>query len=866
MNQERILYILYDISLVIGSADQVDALLIKVLQRLIFHTGYPCGLVMQRVEGEHGVGAQEARQYRLAACIGDHRLTPQLGELFPLGEALSGGEDESLSVEQLEGLSLKPNYYRKLLPLPVPDFGMVLLLTPVDQKEKIPYREIFKPVLANFAKAIKLCERNEAFTRHLIADRDEAREDNLRFRYAMDSSQDAIYLIDPEAMRFVDFNRQAWQVLGYTPEELRLKGPCDIKADISRTALQALFRQAIETGTDLSLKAMHQRKDGSRFPVEVHLNALVQPERDPIIIAVVRDVTEHRKYEEALFNEKERAQVTLQSIGDAVITTDKLGRIDYMNQVAERLTGYQLSDVVGLTLSKALRIIDETTREPTSNPIDACLASGEVVSLDGQSLLVARDGREIAIEDSAAPIRKHDGSVIGVVMVFHDMTRAREMAQELSWQASHDSMTGLVNRAEFERRLKQLLQQARVERSRHALLYLDLDQFKVVNDTSGHVAGDELLKQLAVLMRSLVRDSDILARLGGDEFGVLLANCDPEHALRVANVLRERIRDYRFIWLEQQFEVGVSIGIVEITEELSDISLILSHADIACYAAKDRGRNRVHVFQPDDDELMQRHSEMLWVSKINEAMEQDRFELYCQAIVAASAGAQMIDWYEILLRLRDEQGHLVPPGAFVPAAERYNLMPAVDRWVISRAFADMQRIGCDREYGPHRLSINLSGASINQEDTSAFILAQTEALGVDPDRVCFEITETAAISNLTRAYRLMHDLKAVGFRFALDDFGTGVSSFNYLKHLPVDYLKIDGSFVCDMLTDSVDEAMVEMINQIGHVMGIRTIAEYVENGEILQALIDKGVDFVQGFHLHRPAPMRSFFSDATASS
>jgi diguanylate cyclase (GGDEF)-like protein/PAS domain S-box-containing protein len=716
-------------------------------------------------------------------------------------------------------------------------------------------REVFKPVLANFSKAIKLCERNEAFTRLIIADRDEAREDNQRFRYAMDSSQDAIYLVDPVNMRFVDFNRQAWRGLSYTPEELSQLGPADIKVGVSVERIGELFQRTIDRGNDVSLNAIHQRKDGSQFPVEVHLNALQQEGRQPIIIAVVRDITERKRYEEALFNEKERALVTLQSIGDAVITTDRDGCIDYMNPSAETLTGYRISEVAGLAFVRVFQLIDEATRQRTECPVDTCLSRAEVVSLTRHSLLISRDGSEVAIEDSAAPIRKRNGSVIGVVMVFHDVTRSREMAQRLSWQASHDSMTGLVNRVEFERCMKQLVSQACAEQSQHALLYLDLDQFKIVNDTSGHMAGDELLKQLAVVMGDLVRDSDTLARLGGDEFGVLLVNCDQQHALRVAHLLREQIKEYRFIWREQVFEVGVSIGIVEINADQKDVTQLLSHADIACYAAKDNGRNRVHVYQLDDDVLMQRRSEMLWLSKINDAIAQNRLELFAQSIVALPPKGGDCVWYETLLRLRDEQGRLVLPGAFIPAAERYSLMPVVDRWVIAKAFSYLASDQPEEGKDASRLSINLSGASINQEDTSSYILQQLDTFQLDPTRICFEITETVAISNLTRAYRLIRDLKAVGACFALDDFGSGVSSFNYLKNLPVDYLKIEGSFIRDILIDTVDEAMVEMINQIGHVMGIKTIAEYIESEEILQLLIGKGIDYGQGYYLHRPIPI-----------
>ncbi|MGD8913432.1 MAG: EAL domain-containing protein [Candidatus Thiodiazotropha sp.] len=858
MDQERIISILYDISLVISDADHVKSLLTNVLQRLIFHTGYHCGMVLQQEAQENAVDRE--RSLWLQACVGDHRLHHWIGKQINIPYSLVDSDTNRLDPQLLYGLPFKQNYYQNLLQLPIPEYGFILLLSPVEQTSSLSLQEIFKPVLANFAKTIRLCQRNEDFTRHIIADSVDAREDNQHFRHAMDSLQDAIYLIDPVSMRFIDFNQLAWRVLNYTPEELYQLGPRNINTDLSIAELQALFQRTIDTGVGVRFNTIHQRKDGFQLPVEVHLNALQQEGRQPIVIAVVRDITERKRYQEALFNEKERALVTLQTIGDAVITTDREGLIEHMNPVAEKLTGYFVGEVVGSTLDTVFQVIDEITRQKAENPVEACLSRGELVSLSRHSLLIARDGSEVVIKISAAPVRKRDGSVIGVVIVFNDVTRSRELAQKLSWQASHDSVTGLVNRAEFEHRLKQLVEQARKVHNQHALLYLDLDQFKVINDTSGHVAGDELLKQLAVLMLSLLRDSDTLARLGGDEFGVLLANCDQEHALCVANSLRERIKEYRFIWYEQLFEVGVSIGIVEIKADHNDISLLLSHADIACYAAKDGGRNRVHVFQPDDDVLIQRRSEMLWLSKINDAMEQCRLELFGQAIVALPSKATGRVWLETLLRMRDEQGHLVSPGAFIPAAERYNLMPAVDRWVISNAFALLAHDKRGEDKAVSRLSINLSGASINQEDTSAYILQQLDTFQLDPTRICFEITETVAISNLTRAYRLIHDLKAVGFCFALDDFGSGVSSFKYLKNLPVDYLKIDGSFVRDMLTDKVDEAMVEMINQIGHVMGIKTIAEYVESDEILQLLTGKGVDFAQGFHLHRPTPMRSLIT------
>ncbi|MCU7843405.1 MAG: EAL domain-containing protein [Candidatus Thiodiazotropha sp. (ex Monitilora ramsayi)] len=849
MKQERILSILYDLALVIGGADRVETLLTKVLQRLVFHTGYPCGLALQWKAG----ASIEAgyRQALLQVCVGDHRLISSVGESLSVPEWMASEEAAEITVDRLLNLPLKQDFYRSALILPVPGYGVVLLLTPVTQRSEAPLTEIFKPVLANLAKTIVLCERNEVYTRDLIADRDAARYANERFRRAMDSTQDAIYLIDPETMGFIDFNRQASEGLGYTAEELSRLHAQDLKVDVSGERLQDLFKRTIREGQTQILGSHHRRKDGSAFPVEIHIDALEQAGSDPVIITVARDIQERKVYEKALFEEKERALVTLQSIGDAVITTDRDGIITYMNPVAEELTGYRGEEVVGESLEKAFHVIDEISRTPVTNPADACLSRSEVVSLAHHSLLISRDGREIAIEDSAAPIRQQDGTVIGVVIVFHDVSRARELAHKLSWQATHDSMTGLINRAEFERRLRQALEQAQEDRVQHVLLYIDLDQFKIVNDTCGHVAGDELLKQLAVLMRELVRESDTLARLGGDEFGVLLSNCDREHALLVANLLRERIREHRFVWQERVFEVGASIGIAEINDHASEISQVLSQADMACYAAKDDGRNRVHVFELTDDDLMRRHSEMLWVSKITEAMESTRFVLYWQAIESLH-DADSTTWYEVLLRMRDEHGHLILPGTFIPAAERYNLMPSLDRWVIHQTFSVCSDLSPQSKANALEVSINLSGASINEESTSDYILEQLRANDIDPGQICFEITETAAISNLTRAYRLIHDLKAKGFRFALDDFGSGVSSFTYLKNLPVDYLKIDGSFVKDMLSDPVDDTMVDMINQLGHVMGLETVAEYVESEDIVARLKAIGIDYGQGFVLHKP--------------
>ena len=435
---------------------------------------------------------------------------------------------------------------------------------------------------------------------------------------------------------------------------------------------------------------------------------------------------------------------------------------------------------------------------------------------------------------------------------------ARRQAEEaIRHLAYHDPLTGLANRREFERQLESLLDDAKAHEKQHALCYLDLDQFKIVNDTCGHIAGDELLRQVSILLKQKLRDSDVLARLGGDEFGVLLENCPLEQALRIANELCEMVRDYRFVWKDKTFEVGVSIGVVAITRDSESATSILSGADVACYAAKDLGRNRVHVYQESDEELAQRHGEMYWVARITQAFQARRFEMYQQKIISLSSDDPDARHFELLLRLRDEQGGLILPSMFIPAAERYGLMPTLDRWVIRAAFPFVASFCRGRDAC---FAINLSGTSLNDNHFLDFIKDEIEKYDIRPGAVCFEITETAAVTNLSRAVHFMTELKSLGCRFSLDDFGSGLSSFHYLKNLPVDFLKIDGSFVRDIVEDPVDHVMVEAINRVGQVMGIQTIAEFVENDEILAELRRIGVNYAQGYGIARPAPLEAVMS------
>jgi len=553
----------------------------------------------------------------------------------------------------------------------------------------------------------------------------------------------------------------------------------------------------------------------------------------------------------ALDEEKERAQVTLQSIGDAVITTNTYGRIDFMNPVAEQLTGWAFDKAKYSPLKDIFRlhsdVIDEWLEDPLENFFSI---SGDNDSRQMQGELHAKGGMITTITYNVSPIRDLLDKLIGYVIVFHDVTEKRALQEELEYQARHDALTGLYNRREFEGRLQRLLKQSRREHEHHVLVYIDLDHFKLVNDTCGHSAGDELLKQLTRLFRETLRSSDVLARLGGDEFGILLPGCDVEKGREIAEKIRVVAEEYRFVWGDKSFDVGASIGLVPVTQESDSIQALLSAADVACYIAKDLGRNRIHVYLESDTEMHRRRIEMNWAGRISNAIKEDRLYLNYQDIVPVRDHDTMATRHiEILVRMQDENGDTIMPGAFLSAAERYNLMPDLDRWVVRNAFEWYEAQGYSSEL---LMAINLSGLSISSGSFLEYIRDLFTRLHVPPEAICFEITETAAISNLSAATGFMGELQRLGCRFALDDFGSGLSSFAYLKTLPVDYLKIDGHFVRDMLHDKVDRAMISAINDVGHTMSLQTIAEYVESPEILEELARLDVDFAQGYAISKP--------------
>jgi diguanylate cyclase (GGDEF)-like protein/PAS domain S-box-containing protein len=614
---------------------------------------------------------------------------------------------------------------------------------------------------------------------------------------------------------------------------------------------------------------------GKITPVEINAT-LLDDSGSPQLLSLARDITERREADlalrraydqseclvqertaelertnETLSREKEIFRVTLASIVDAVITTDAEARVTFVNAAATQLTGWNEAEAIGQPLAKVFQVQNERTHERTRDPVHRCLQACKSIGPENQ-YLICRNHERLAIDCSAAPIRDSHGTIVGAVLSFRDVTKQRQLAEQLSHQATHDKLTGLVNRHEFERRLQQTMASAATQNP-HALLYLDLDQFKVVNDTCGHSAGDELLRQISALFHAKLRSRDTLARLGGDEFGIILQHCPVNEAHRVAQALRGVVQNFRFACQDRSFSLSVSIGLVPIVSSGETLESAMSAADSACYTAKDRGRDRVHVYQLDDSEVARRDSEMRWMPRIQQALQEDRFCLYFQPIRAVGARTKRGRHGEILVRMIDEQGGLVPPGAFLPAAERYGQMLAIDRWVVSRSFTALaeQSGGAEEMF----YAINLSAQSIGAPEFREFVTDELSRTQVSADKICFEITETAAISELTQVLQFIDNLKARGCRFALDDFGTGLASFSYLKTLPVDYLKIDGTFVKDLATDEIDEAMVEAIHRIGHVMGLSTIAEWVENNDTLDKLRAIGVDYAQGFALGSPRPL-----------
>lgn len=730
--------------------------------------------------------------------------------------------------------------------------------------------------LCNLTRTLenRVHERTEELQEHIRQREQACKERDLFFEL----SSVPFFVISPDGY-FRRLNPAWTRAFGWTEEELHERPYLDFIHPQDLDGFKAALQKPRGISGSVGVSARFRARDGSYSWLEWE----IERTDDDLLLGVVRDVSERmqsahavqRAQEELekqvnrrtkqLRAEKELAHVTLMSIGEAVITTDVEGRITSINPVAERLTGWNASDSLGTPIAEVLELRNEDTSEPLADPVALALQKSRTVAVSEPALLIRQDGESVNVDASVSPVYNNQGELLGAVAVFFDVSYARELTKRIRHRASHDDLTGLVNRGEFERRLKTVVTSARQEKKEHALLFMDLDRFKIINDTCGHLAGDELLKQISAQLQVHIRQRDTIARLGGDEFGLILENCNAEQAYRIANDMLTFMRNFRFSWEEETFQLGMSVGIALINERVSSVRQVIHNADSACYMAKEAGRDRIYVFDEEHEDDQQQNTYMYWVTKINQALEQDNIELMAQPIVALATGQEKGSHFEILARLRDEEGEMISPARFIHAAERYNLMPRLDRHIVNKVFkwlADNPEVIGALDI----CSINLSASTLGDDRFPEFLKTLAARHKIPTSKVCFEITETVAIRNLEKTIELAEKFKDLGFLFSLDDFGSGFASYHYLKRLPVDFLKIDGEFVRGILSDPMDEAMVRSMNEIGHIMGKKTIAEFVESENLLDKLRDIGVDYVQGFNIGKPGLLQTFSGSRKGSS
>ncbi|MBL1141470.1 MAG: EAL domain-containing protein [Proteobacteria bacterium] len=650
---------------------------------------------------------------------------------------------------------------------------------------------------------------------------------------------------------WLEFNDTLPQMFDYTEEEFRnlswaeLTYPDDLESEVEQ------FERVLAGEIDgYSMEKRFVHKSGKVIYAIISANAIRNTEGFvDYFVVIIHDISVLKRTEIKLRSSENKYRTLIESSPYCIHQIDMDGLITSMNHSGLKMLNLkEESEIIGVPY---LDSINPDDKERVSNLMNYAF-TGEAQEFEFTSI------GGLDFRSSFVPIYNEDEKVDRLLGITLDITERKIAERQLNFQASHDSLTGLINRQEFERRAERLLSTITITKDEHALCFMDLDQFKVINDTCGHIAGDEMLRQLSAILDSVVRKRDTLARLGGDEFGVLMEHCSIEDAHRVASSLQSAIQDYQFLWEKRIFKVSVSIGLVSINETTISFTELLKDADAACYLSKEAGRNRIHIFNPDDLEAVQRQGEMQWVEEINRALEEDRFCLYIQTIEALDGSSEK--HHEFLIRMIDHTGNTVPPGAFLPAAERYNLISKIDRWVIVNAISLLNN---NFEYikNTNSFSINLSGQSLTDPTILNLITTTIDESGIEGNKLCFEITETAAISNLSMAIKFITALKSKGCKFALDDFGSGLSSFGYLKKLPVDYLKIDGMFVKDIADDPIDHAMVKSINEIGHVMGMHTIAEFVENDITKGMLKEIGVDYVQGYGVDKPQPFEKLLTN-----
>ena len=652
-------------------------------------------------------------------------------------------------------------------------------------------------------------------------------------------------------------NESAASLVGLEPEQLKGRDA----VDLVKPAYRALFRKNVTkrmAGENVPRRLEIQLINGDEAGLWVEVqSANIEFHGQPAILTVARDVSHRKSLDVSLSRSKRQAQYTLESIAEGVITTDNDGRIDYMNLAAEALIGTSRDAAVGHRTGGLFTLVDDADRRPLGDPVERCLSMRRRVNMGRRAVLVTPDGEnEHSVEITASPIRGPGNSISGSVVVLHDVSELRGLTRKMSYQATHDPLTGLINRREFERRLDEAMDTAHAEEAVHMLFYMDLDRFKAVNDSCGHMAGDNMLREVAGLIKDEVRDSDFVGRLGGDEFGALLIGCPIDKARQIARDIGNAVDEYRFVWKDKIFNIGISIGLVEISHTSGSLQDVMSAADSACYVAKQEGRGRVHVYSARDEAVARERGDIQWLRNLQTALHEDSFELATQPILAMSGGADTGPSVEVLIRLPDGSGRIADTAEFLRPAERYQLMPQIDRWVVNATLAAISA-GEIRLAGRRSCAINLSGQTLADEGFLSFVVDSLDRSGVSPASICFEVTERAILANVQHAQRFIEVLHGIGCEFSLDDFGSGLGSFSSLKHLPIDYLKIDGTYTRNLPSDQVNQEMVAAMIKLARTMEFRIVAEQVEHQEDFDWLRESGIDFIQGRFVDAPVLLGS---------
>ncbi len=688
-----------------------------------------------------------------------------------------------------------------------------------------------------------------------LADRDDKiqQQDQLFSDFARTVPE--VVMIHDE--RILLANEAAASLVGLEPPQLTGR---DV-SDLVKPAYRALFRKTMAkhlAGETAPRRIEVQLINGDQSGLWVEAQSSnIEFHGRSAILTVARDISHRKSLDVSLSRGKRQARYTLESIAEGIITTDRNGQIDYMNTAAETLIGIDREDAAGHRVGELFTLVDDTDRRPLGDPVERCLAVRRRVNMGRRAVMVSSDGeQEHSVEITASPVRGAGNAISGVVVVFHDVTELRGLTRKMSYQATHDPLTGLINRREFERRLEDAINLAGTEEASHMLFYMDLDRFKAVNDSCGHLAGDNMLREVAALIKEQVRDSDYVARLGGDEFGALLIGCPIEKARQIATDICNAVAAYRFVWQDKIFNIGVSIGLVEIGQTSGTTQDLMSAADSACYMAKQEGKGRVHVYSARDEVIARERGDIQWLRRLQTALHEDGFELALQPIIAMSGRADSGPAVEVLIRLNDGRGRPANSADFLKAARRYQMMPQIDRWVIQTTLAAIANGEIKLPAG-RSCSINLSSQTLTDEAFLDYVVDALDRSGVTPASICFEMTESAILPNVHHAQRFIEVLHGIGCQFCLDDFGSGLGSFSSLKQLPIDYLKIDGAYTRNLRSDMVNQEMVAAMIKLARTLQFRIVAEQVEQQEDFDWLRDIGVDFAQGYFIDSPATLGS---------